>query len=235
MQSGWYGDSMTTSSILVVDDDPAVLSAVVRGLRIEGYRPRPAEDGAAALSEAQIEPPGIVILDWMLPDVDGIELCRQLREIGGFPILMLTARDGVRDRVEGLDAGADDYLVKPFAMAELLARLRALLRRVPSWTDDVLSFADLTLDVPNREAFRGGRRVELRPRELELLELFVRHPRRLLRRRMISERVWGVEHLGESNILDVTIKNLRRRLEEGGEPRLIQTVHGAGYTLREDA
>jgi two-component system, OmpR family, response regulator MprA len=224
---------MTAPSILVVDDDPSVLSAVIRGLRIEGYRPRPAEDGAAALSEAQIEPPGVVILDRMLPDVDGLQLCHQLRQIGEFPILMLTARDGVGDRVEGLDAGADDYLVKPFAMAELLARLRALLRRVPSSIDELLSFADLTLDVANREVLRGLRRVELRPRELALLELFLRHPRRLLRRNVISERVWGVETLGESNILDVTIKNLRRRLEEGGEPRLIYTVHGAGYTLRE--
>jgi two-component system, OmpR family, response regulator MprA len=206
---------------------------VIRGLRIEGYRPRQAGDGAAALSEAQIEPPGVVILDWMLPDVDGIQLCRQLRQIGEFPILMLTARDGVGDRVEGLDAGADDYLVKPFAMAELLARLRALLRRVPSSIDELLSFADLTLDVANRVVLRGSRRVDLRPRELALLELFLRHPRRLLRRKVISERVWGVETLGESNILDVTIKNLRRRLEEGGEPRLIHTVHGAGYTLRE--
>jgi two-component system response regulator MprA len=224
---------MTAPSVLVVDDDPSVLSAVIRGLRIEGYRPRPAEDGAAALSEARIEPPGVVILDWMLPDVDGLQLCRQLRQIGEFPILMLTARDGVGDRVEGLDAGADDYLVKPFAMAELLARLRALLRRVPSSIDELLSFADLTLDVVNREVLRGSRRVDLRPRELALLELFLRHPRRLLRRNVISERVWGVETLGESNILDVTIKNLRRRLEEGGEPRLIHTVHGAGYTLRE--
>ena len=225
---------MTAPSILVVDDDPSVLRAVIRGLRIEGYRPRLAEDGAAALCEAQIEPPGMVILDRMLPDVDGLQLCRQLRQIGEFPILMLTARDGVGDRVEGLDAGADDYLVKPFAMAELLARLRALLRRVPSSIDDLLSFAELTLDVANREVFRGSRRVDLRPRELALLELFLRHPRRLLRRNVISERVWGVENLGESNILDVTIKNLRRRLEEGGEPRLIHTVHGAGYTLRED-
>jgi two-component system response regulator MprA len=224
---------MTAPSVLVVDDDPSVLSAVIRGLRIEGYRPRPAEDGAAALSEAQIDPPGVVILDWMLPDVDGLQLCRQLRQIGEFPILMLTARDGVGDRVEGLDAGADDYLVKPFAMAELLARLRALLRRVPSSIDEILSFADLTLDVANRVVLRGSRRVDLRPRELALLELFLRHPRRLLRRTVISERVWGVETLGESNILDVTIKNLRRRLEECGEPRLIHTVHGAGYTLRE--
>jgi len=225
---------MTAPNILVVDDDPSVLSAVIRGLRIEGYRPRPAEDGAAALSEAQIEAPGVVILDWLLPDIDGLQLCRQLRAIGEFPILMLTARDGVRDRVDGLDAGADDYLVKPFAMAELLARLRALLRRVPTCDEEILSFADLTLDVANREAFRGRRRVDLRPRELELLELFLRHPRRLLRRNVIAERIWGFENLGESNILDVTIKNLRRRMEACGEPRLIQTVHGAGYVLRED-
>jgi two-component system response regulator MprA len=220
--------------VLVVDDDPAVLSAVVRGLRIEGYRPRPAEDGAAALSQARIESPNVVILDLMLPDVEGLDLCRQLREIGDFPILMLTARDGVRDRVAGLDSGADDYLVKPFAMSELLARLRALLRRASSATEEKLTFADLSFDLGTREVFRGERRVDLRPRELELLELFLRYPRRVLRRSMIFERVWGFELMGESNVIDVTIKNLRRRLEEDGEPRLIQTAHRAGYALREE-
>lgn len=220
--------------MLVVDDDPAVLSAVVRGLRIEGYRSRPAEDGSTALRQARSEPPGLVILDLMLPDVDGLDVCRQLREIGDFPILMLTAKDGVRDRVKGLDSGADDYLVKPFAMAELLARLRALLRRTATVFDEQLSFADLTLDLGTHDVFRGDRRVELRPRELELLELFLRHPRRVLRRNMIFERVWGFELMGESNVIDVTIKNLRRRLEEGGEARLIQTVHRAGYALRLD-
>jgi two-component system response regulator MprA len=225
---------VNTPGVLVVDDDPAVLSAVVRGLRIEGYRPRPAEDGAAALSQAQIEPPNVAILDLMLPDIDGLELCRQMRKLGMFPILMLTARDGVRDRVDGLDSGADDYLVKPFAMAELLARLRALLRRAPSANEEKLAFADLTLDLGTREVFRGSRRVDLRPRELELLELFLRYPRRVLRRSMIFERVWGFELIGESNVIDVTIKNLRRRLEEAGEPRLIQTAHRAGYALREE-
>jgi two-component system response regulator MprA len=146
---------------------------------------------------------------------------------------MLTARDGVHDRVEGLDSGADDYLVKPFAMAELLARLRALLRRVPS-ADEVLAFADLTLNLNTEEVYRGDRRVDLRPRELELLALFLHHPRRVLRRPLIFERVWGFELTGDSNIIDVTIKNLRKRLEEGGEPRLIQTAHRAGYVLREE-
>jgi two-component system, OmpR family, response regulator MprA len=225
---------VNTPGVLIVDDDPAVLSAVVRGLRIEGYRPWPAEDGAAALSQAQIEPPNVAILDLMLPDMDGLDLCRQMRKLGTFAILMLTARDGVRDRVDGLDSGADDYLVKPFAMAELLARLRALLRRAPSASEEKLAFADLTLDLGTREVFRGERRVDLRPRELELLELFLRYPRRVLRRGMIFERVWGFELIGESNVIDVTIKNLRRRLEEAGEPRLIQTAHRAGYALREE-
>jgi two-component system response regulator MprA len=225
---------VTTPSILVVDDDPAVLSAVVRGLRIEGYRPLPAEDGMTALSLARCEGPSLAILDWMLPDVDGLELCRELRALGELPILMLTARDGVLDRVAGLDSGADDYVVKPFAMAELLARLRALLRRMPNATEELLSYADLTLNLETREVFRGERRVDLRPREQELLELFLRHPRRVLPRSTIFERVWGFELMGESNVIDVTVKNLRRRLEEGGEPRLIQTAHRAGYALREE-
>jgi two-component system response regulator MprA len=219
---------------LVVDDDPAVLSAVVRGLRIEGYRPLPAEDGTTALSLARCERPQLAILDWMLPDMDGLALCRELRDIGGLPILMLTARDGVLDRVAGLDSGADDYLVKPFAMPELLARLRALLRRVPHDAAELLTYADLTLNLETREVFRGERRVDLRPRELALLELFLRYPRRVLRRNVIFENVWGYELIGESNVIDVTIKNLRRRLEEGGEPRLIQTAHRAGYALREE-
>jgi two-component system, OmpR family, response regulator MprA len=225
---------VTEPRILVVDDDPAVLSAVVRGLRIEGYRPLPAEEGSAALAIARSEALSLAILDWMLPDLDGLTLCRELRALRDVPILMLTARDGVLDRVAGLDSGADDYLVKPFAMAELLARLRALLRRVPATADDVLAFGDLTLNLETREVFRSERRVDLRPREFELLELFLRHPRRVLRRNTIFERVWGYEMLGDSNVIDVTIKNLRRRLEEGGEPRLIQTAHRAGYALREE-
>jgi two-component system response regulator MprA len=220
--------------ILVVDDDPAVLSAVVRGLRIEGYRPLAAEDGASALALARSEAPALAILDRMLPDLDGLTLCRELRAMRDLPILMLTARDGVLDRVAGLDSGADDYLVKPFAMAELLARLRALLRRVQSATDEVLTLGDVRLNLETREVFRGERRVELRPREFELLELFLRHPRRVLRRHTIFERVWGYELLGESNVIDVTVKNLRRRLEEGGESRLIHTSHRAGYALRDD-
>jgi two-component system, OmpR family, response regulator MprA len=225
---------VTGPSILVVDDDPSVLSAVVRGLRIEGYRPLPAETGSAGLSLARCENPALAILDWMLPDLDGLTICREIRALGDLPILMLTARDGVLDRVAGLDSGADDYLVKPFAMAELLARLRALLRRVPATSDEVLTFGDLSLNLETREVFRVDRRVDLRPREFDLLELFLRHPRRVLRRNMIFERVWGYELMGDSNIIDVTVKNLRRRLEEGGEPRLIQTAHRAGYALRDD-
>lgn len=218
--------------ILVVDDDPAVLSALTRGLRMEGYVVVAAEYSGEALAAARDERPSAVILDRMLPDQDGLETCKQLRALGDFPILMLTARDAILDRVDGLDSGADDYLVKPFALVELLARLRALLRRVQPDTDDRLQFADVSMDVAAHMVWRGERLLELRPREFELLEFFLRNPNRVIPRGLLFERVWGYEFLGDSNVIDVTVKNLRRRLNEAGESELIQTIRRAGYALR---
>lgn len=225
---------VTEHTILVVDDDPAILSALSRGLRIEGYAVIEAEDAASALVAARDDRPSAVILDRMLPDRDGLEVCRQLRAEGEFPILMLTARDAVVDRIAGLDSGADDYLVKPFALGELLARLRAILRRSQPDADEALQFADLKLDLATREAWRGDRRLDLRPRELELLEFFMRNPRRVLPRGLIFERVWGFDFLGDSNVIDVTVKNLRRQVEVDGEPRLLHTIRKSGYALRLD-
>jgi two-component system response regulator MprA len=184
------------------------------------------------LAAAQEERPSAVILDRMLPDQDGLQTCQQLRALGDFPILMLTARDAIVDRVAGLDSGAEDYLVKPFAITELLARLRALLRRIQADADEVLRIADLTLDPRSHEVSRGNRRIELRPREFELLEFFLRNPRRVLPRGLLFERVRGFDFLGDSNVIDVTVKNLRRKIEEDDEPKLIQTVRRAGYALR---
>ncbi len=178
--------------------------------------------------------PDLVVLDVMLPGIDGIEVCRRLR--GGepnLPILMLTARDRVADRVSGLDAGADDYLVKPFAFDELLARIRALLRRARPLDDDVLRFADLALDPATREVFRGDRSVDLTTREFDLLEYLLRHPRQVLSRDQIFAAVWGSDFLGGSNVIDVLVMRLREKLEAGGEPRLVQAVRGVGYSLRE--
>ena len=224
--------------ILIVEDERAIASFLRRGLSYEGYRVSLADTGTSALDVARDERPDLVVLDIMLPgDLDGLEVCRRLRAAGdGFPVLMLTARDEISDRVAGLDAGADDYLVKPFAFEELLARIRALMRRperreeVPEPT--VFQFDDLALDTTTRFAFRGDRRIELTTREYDLLLLFLRHPNQVLTRDVIMERVWGYDFPGESNVLEVYISNLRRRLEADGEPRLLQTVRGAGYALR---
>ncbi|MBX3014182.1 MAG: response regulator transcription factor [Caldilineaceae bacterium] len=222
---------MTT--ILVVDDDPKIRSVLSRGLRFEGYTVQVAEDGTQALQLARIEPPDLVVLDVMLPGIDGLEICRRLRMGMQAPILMLTARDAVPDRIAGLDSGADDYLVKPFDFDELLARIRALLRRVqPVVGEDLLTFADLRLDLATREAFRGERAMELTAREYELLLLFLRHPRRVLTREQILDHVWGSSYV-ESNAIEVHIGRLREKMEAAGEPRLIQTLRGAGYALRE--
>lgn len=218
--------------VLVVDDDPAILSALTRGLRMEGYVVVAAEYAHEALAAVRDERPSAVILDRMLPDQDGLETCKQLRALGDFPILMLTARDAILDRVAGLDSGADDYLVKPFALVELLARLRAILRRVQTESDDRLRFADVTMDATAHMVWRGERLLELRPREYELLEFFLRNPNRVLPRGLLFERVWGYDFLGDSNVIDVTVKNLRRKLDEGGEPALIHTIRRAGYALR---
>ena len=222
--------------ILVVDDDAAVRESLGRALRLEGYEVELASDGAEALErlDANGDDPDIVVLDVLMPNVDGLEVCRTLRRTGSrLPVLMLTARDEVSDRVAGLDAGADDYVVKPFALAELLARVRALLRRSADEAVDILRFADVELDPSTREVHRGGDRVELTRTEFALLELFLLNPRQVLTRSIIFERVWGYDFGFGSNSLDVYIGYLRRKTEAGGKSRLIQTIRGVGYALRE--
>ena len=217
-----------------MDDDPALRSALDRALKLEGYRVSFAHDGRQALQMITGGAPDAVILDLGLPLMDGVEVCRRVRERGDrTPVLMLTARDAVSDRVEGLDAGADDYLVKPFALDELLARLRALLRRtVATPAEGVLKFADTVLDLQTMEVRRGKRDLELTRTEFRLLELFMRNPRVVLSRSRIFEEVWGYDFGASSNALEVYISYLRRKLEVDGEPRLIHTVRGVGYTLR---
>jgi len=224
-----------SDTILVIEDEERIADFLRRGLTFEGYKVLVANDGPGGLSIARDQPPDVVILDWMLPGLDGLEVCRRLRAAGPTPILMLTAKDAVPDRVAGLDAGADDYLVKPFAFDELLARLRALLRRSkPPDTAEVLRFADLMLDPAAREAKRGERRLELTAKEFDLLELFMRHPRQVLTREVIYDRIWGYDFGGESNIIEVYIRYLRQKTESAGEIRLIHTVRSVGYVLRED-
>jgi len=221
--------------ILVVDDDQAVRDSLRRALILEGYDVEIAEDGTSALRSLAQSAPDAVILDLQLPDIDGLEVCRRLRITGDpTPILMLTARDAVGDRVEGLDAGADDYLVKPFNLAELFARLRALLRRrAPIDDAEILRFEDLTLDLQSRVASRGDRSFPLTKIEFDLLELFLRHPRQVLTRDIILDQVWGYDFDSGTNSLAVYVGYLRRKTEEGGETRLIQTVRSVGYVLRE--
>ena len=216
-----------------MDDDAALRRALRRVLAANGFEVEEAAGGTEALAELRSRSFDLVVLDVMMPGRDGIEICEQLRAEGdGLPVLMLTARDAVRDRVVGLEAGADDYLVKPFANEELVARIRALLRRSGT-AQDVLSFADLELDVLTRDARRADRSIELSPIEFELLEFFLRHPRQVLTRGLIYERVWGYDASLSSNSLDVFVGHLRRKLESGGERRLIHTVRGVGFTLRE--
>lgn len=219
--------------ILVVDDDPGIVSLLKRGLVYEGYTVDTAADGAEALAKARDHEPDLVILDIMLPGIDGIEVSRRLRQASQVPILLLTAKGTITDRVVGLDSGADDYLVKPFAFDELLARLRALLRRAQPKEGEFLRFSDLSLNTATREVKRGSRVIELTAREFDLLELFLRHPRQVLKRDRIYERVWGYDFDGESNVIEVYVRYLRSKLEVGGEPRLIYTVRGVGYVLRE--
>ena len=221
------------TKVLVVDDDPAVRSAVVRALRVD-YDVDEAADGAEALAHHSAAAADAIVLDLLMPGIDGLEVCRALRRRQDrVPILVGTARDAVSDRVEGLDAGADDYLVKPFAVEELRARVRALLRRAGAG-DDALRFADVTLDPATREAFRGERRLQLTRTEFNLLELFLRNPRQVLTRSQIYQRVWGYDFGATSNALWVYIGYLRRKLEEAGEPRLLHTVRGVGYAFREE-
>jgi len=217
--------------ILVVDDDPEILSLLRRGLGYEGYVVEEAKDGKEALAKAQVSLPDLVILDVMMPRIDGLEVCQRLRQAGDIPILMLSAKRTVPDRIAGLERGADDYMVKPFAFDELLARIRALLRRSRQEAE-VLRFADLTLDPSSRQVTRGRRTVDLTTKEFDLLEFFMRHPRQVLRRELIYERVWGYDFGGESNVLEVYIRYLRAKLEAAGEPRLLHTVRGSGYVLR---
>jgi two-component system response regulator MprA len=221
--------------ILVVDDEPAVRQAVERALRLDGHEVSLAAHGGEALHELDSRPPDAVVLDVLMPRIDGLELCRRMRASGNrTPVLMLTARDAVSDRVAGLDAGADDYLVKPFALEELLARVRALLRRAAPGTDRrPLRFADLALDPVSHEVGRGERPIELTRTEFLLLELFLRHPRQVLTRSLIFENVWGYDFGPRSNSLEVYMGYLRRKTEAGGEPRLLHTIRGVGYVLRE--
>jgi two-component system, OmpR family, response regulator MprA len=219
--------------ILVVDDERAVRDALERALRLEGYEVDTAPDGQEALVSLARRSVDAIVLDVLMPVLDGLETCRTLRRQGdATPVLMLTARHQVSDRVAGLDAGADDYLVKPFALEELLARLRALLRRT-NGGDELLAFADLTLDPGTREVLRGDRQIELTRTEFLLLELFLRNPRQVLTRDVIFDRVWGYDFGPASNSLEVYVGYLRRKTEAEGEPRLIHTVRGVGYALRE--
>ncbi|MFD5465134.1 response regulator transcription factor [Kitasatospora sp. NPDC127059] len=219
--------------VLVVDDDPEVRAAVEDGLTVEGYQVRGAADGLAALSEVAGWQPDAMVLDLLMPVLDGLAVCRRLRALGDrIPILVLTARDSVSDRVDGLDAGADDYLVKPFALDELTARLRALLRRsAPPVEEPGYRFADLEVDPVTRTGNRAGRPLEFSRTEFALLEALLRHPGQVLPREMIMERVWGADFGPDSNSLAVYVGYLRRKLEAGGEPRLVHTVHGVGYRL----
>jgi two-component system, OmpR family, response regulator MprA len=217
--------------ILVVEDDPKVASMLQRGLAFEGYGVVVAGDGEQALRAARENPPDLMILDLMLPGIDGLEVARRVRRGSDVPLLMLTARDAVPDRVAGLEAGADDYLVKPFAFDELLARIKTILRRARPQAGELLRVGELELNTATRELRRGARPIVLTAREFELLELFMRHPRQVFSREQLLSRIWGDEDY-ESNVVEAHMKRLREKLEAGGEPRVIQTLRGAGYALR---
>ncbi len=220
--------------ILVIDDDPSVTSLLKRGLCYEGYRVATAASGREGLNQARDLPPDLVILDVMMPGINGFEVCRLLRAADAtLPILMLTARDGTGDQILGLETGADDYVVKPFTFEVLLARIRALLRRTELPEPEVVRFADLALDTGTHTARRDQREIDLTTTEYELLSEFLRHPRQVLTKEQLVDKVWGYDFEGNFNILEVYVRYLRSKLEAGGEPRLIHTVRGAGYLLRE--
>ena len=219
--------------ILVVDDDARLAASLQRALAYEGHTVEVAADGPGALVAARDRPPDLVVLDVMLPGLDGVEVCRRLRQGSDVPIMMLTARDAISDRVSGLDAGADDYLVKPFAYDELLARVRALLRRREPRGGELLHCADLVMDTSAHQVRRGDRLVELTALQFDVLEHFLRHQRQVLERDQLLQAVWGIESDAISNVVDVTIAGLRSRLETEPEPRLLHTVRGVGYVLRE--
>jgi two-component system response regulator MprA len=225
---------MESARILIVDDDQSVLDGLRRALTLAGFDVDVAHDGEETLAKARTQPFDLVLLDVMLPGLDGLTVTRRLREMSSAPILMVTARDTVPDRVAGLEAGADDYLVKPFAIDELVARIRALLRRAHPEGGEVLAYADLRLDPSTREAFRAGEPVPLTSMEFDLLLEFMRHPRQVLTRDRLVERVWGYDFRGGSNIVDSLVKELRKKLEASGGLRLIRTVRGYGYALREE-
>ncbi|HXA41372.1 MAG TPA: response regulator transcription factor [Candidatus Solibacter sp.] len=220
--------------VLVVDDDSHIAAALRRALIYEGYAVDVAPDGAMALNRARERMPDLVVLDVMLPGMSGVEVCERLRAAGDVPILMLTAKDATADRVLGLDSGADDYLVKPFAYEELMARIRALLRRQAPRTRKVLRYADLSMDLGTRDVRRGERPLSLTPKEFDLLQHFLRNPRQVLTRDRILDAVWGYDFGATSNSVDVYVGYLRQKLEDGGGSRLIQTMRGVGYALRED-
>ena len=219
--------------ILVVDDDPEIVSFLKRGLIYEGYSVNAAGDGTEALTKSREKEPDLVILDIMMPGIDGVEVSKRLRQASDVPILMITAKGTVADKITGLDSGADDYLVKPFAFDELLARVRALLRRRQPREGEVLRFSDLSLDTATREVRRGNEVIELTAQEFDLLELFMRHRRQVLNRDRIYDRVWGYDFGGESNLIEVYVSYLRSKLEASGRPRLIHTVRGVGYVMKE--
>ncbi|MDY6784040.1 MAG: response regulator transcription factor [Cyanobacteriota bacterium] len=223
-----------TAKILVVEDEAKLARLLELELKYEGYTVIVAADGVSGLAAARESNPDLAILDWMIPGISGIEICRRLRQTGSkIPILMLTAKDEVGDRVAGLDAGADDYMIKPFSVEELLARVRAHLRRSQEEDSDSIQFADLRLNRSTREVYRGDRAIELTAKEFDLLEYLLSHPKQVLTRDRILERVWGYDFMGDSNIIEVYIRYLRLKLERDRECRLIQTVRGVGYVLRE--
>lgn len=224
-----------SAKILVIEDEERIREFLHRGLTFEQYRVETAGDGQIGLDKARDNPPDLVLLDLMLPGIDGIEVCRRLRAVSDVPILMLTAKETIEDRVVGLDAGADDYLVKPFAFDELMARVRALLRRTQPAKPQVYRFAGLELDTGTRQGRREEHTFDLTAKEYELLELFMRHPRQVLTRDIIFDRVWDYDFGGESNIIEVYVRYLRQKTEANGMPRLIHTVRGIGYVLRDDS
>jgi two-component system OmpR family response regulator len=223
-----------TAHILVVEDEVKLAQFIELELKYESYQVTVAHDGLSGLTLARESNPDLILLDWMLPGISGLEICRRLRLTGSkVPIVLLTAKDEISDRVAGLDAGADDYIVKPFSLEELLARVRAHLRRTQDENPDLLQFADLRLNRSTREVYRGNRLIELTAKEFDLLEYLMAHPRQVLSRDQILERVWGYDFMGDSNIIEVYIRYLRLKLEADHEKRLIQTVRGVGYVLRE--
>lgn len=223
-----------TSHILVVEDEAKLAQFIELELKYEGYQVSVASDGFTGLAAVRETHPDLVILDWMLPGISGLEICRRLRTTGDkVPVILLTAKDEVGDRVAGLDAGADDYVVKPFSVEELLARVRAQLRRNQENDPDSLEFADLSLNRGTRGVYRGDRLIELTAKEFDLLEYLLTHPRQVLTRDQILERVWGYDFMGDSNIIEVYVRYLRLKLEANGEKRLVQTVRGVGYVLRD--